>query len=174
MKHVKRILLVVFACMFLTGCGENTYEQGVTSLKDGKYEEAIEQFEQAIEKETNIGDSWRGIGIADWELEQYDAASEAFEKALENGSEETGSICHLLGSCKMQTEEYEEAIRYYDLGITSKDSTPEMIQEMRFNTIVAYEKLKDWESARTKLAEYVADYPDDEQAQKESIFLETR
>ena len=74
----------------------------------------------------------------------------------------------------MQTEEYEEAIRYYDLGITSKDSTPEMIQEMRFNTVVAYEKLKDWESARTKLAEYIADYPDDEQAQKESTFLETR
>ena len=140
MKHVKRILLVIFACMFLTGCGENTYEQGVASLKDGKYEEAIEQFEQAIEKETNIGDSWRGIGIADWELGQYDAASEAFE----------------------------------DLSITSKDSTPEMIQEMRFNMVVAYEKLKDWESARTKLAEYIADYPDDEQAQKESTFLETR
>ena len=49
-----------------------------------------------------------------------------------------------------------------------------MKQEMRFNEIAAYEKTGDYESARTKLKEYVEDYPDDERAAKEAEFLETR
>ena len=49
-----------------------------------------------------------------------------------------------------------------------------MMQEMRFNEIVAYEQAGDIESARSKLADYTADYPDDEKAAKEAEFLETR
>ena len=40
--------------------------------------------------------------------------------------------------------------------------------------IVAYEQMKDWESAKAKLKEYLAEYPDDEAAKKELEFLETR
>lgn len=45
---------------------------------------------------------------------------------------------------------------------------------MHFNMIVAYEQMKDWESAKAKLKEYLAEYPDDEAAKKELEFLETR
>ena len=34
--------------------------------------------------------------------------------------------------------------------------------------------MEDFESAKTKLKEYLEEYPDDEQAQKEMTFLETR
>ncbi|MDE6937143.1 MAG: tetratricopeptide repeat protein, partial [Lachnospiraceae bacterium] len=44
----------------------------------------------------------------------------------------------------------------------------------RFNSIAAYEKLGDMDTARTLLKEYVADYPDDESAVKEAQFWETR
>ena len=37
---------------------------------------------------------------------------------------------------------------------------------MHFNMIVAYEQMKDWESAKAKLKEYLAEYPDDEAAKK--------
>ena len=47
-------------------------------------------------------------------------------------------------------------------------------KEMHFNMIVAYEQMKDWESAKAKLKEYLAEYPDDEAAKKELEFLETR
>ena len=40
--------------------------------------------------------------------------------------------------------------------------------------IAAFEQSGDWESARAKLKEYIAEYPDDEKAQKEAAFLETR
>lgn len=48
------------------------------------------------------------------------------------------------------------------------------MQEMKYNEIVAYEKLGKWENARTKLKEYVKDYPDDERGTKEAEFLETQ
>ena len=174
MKRVKRILLVLCTGIILTGCGESTYKQGVENLQDEKYEEAIGNFEKAVEKEKNVADSYRGIGIANMELENYEEASEAFEKALENGAKETGTIYDLLGVCRMKAGDYEGAIDSFERGIEEKDCTDEMIQEMRFNAIVSYEKLKDWDSAKEKLAAYVEDYPDDEDAKKEAEFLETR
>ena len=45
---------------------------------------------------------------------------------------------------------------------------------MRYNEIVCYEQTADWESAKQKISEYLADYPGDETAEKEAEFLETR
>ena len=45
---------------------------------------------------------------------------------------------------------------------------------MLYNEVMAYERLKDWEGAKVKMAAYVAKYPDDTDAQKEAEFLETR
>lgn len=40
--------------------------------------------------------------------------------------------------------------------------------------IVACEGMEDWEQAKEKLEEYIAKYPEDEEAEKEAEFLETR
>lgn len=45
---------------------------------------------------------------------------------------------------------------------------------MRYNLIVSYEKLEDWGNAKQEVADYLENYPDDEAAQKEAAFLETR
>ena len=45
---------------------------------------------------------------------------------------------------------------------------------IRYNIIVAYEKMEDWESAEVKLEEYLESYPNDKAAKKEAEFLETR
>ena len=49
-----------------------------------------------------------------------------------------------------------------------------MKKEMKYNLIVAYEKMEDWESAEVKLEEYLESYPNDKAAKKEAEFLETR
>lgn len=174
MRHISKILIVLLAGMILTGCGRYEYREGIDKLKNGEYESAIEQFEKAIKEERNVGDSYRGIGIAKWETEDYEGAVTAFEKALDNGSEETGTIYNFLGACKMKLGDSSAAIDYYKQGLKEEDTTDEMAQEMRFNMIASYEALGDWESARAELAQYIIDYPDDEQAAKEAEFLETR
>lgn len=174
MKRVVRISAFLFLCIILTGCGKREYRDGMEKLEDGQYEEAVGHFERAIEEEYSIGDAYRGIGIAKWETGDYEGAAAAFEMALSNGSEEDGTLYHLSGACKMQLKEWTAAIEYYEKAISLGDCTDEVLKEMKFNVIAAYEELKDWESAKIKLAEYTAEYPDDEQAAKEAEFLETR
>ena len=174
MKYRKIALSVIAAAIVLTGCVKNPSEKGVEYLEDGKYKEAIEQFQDAIDSEVNAGDAYRGIGIAKWEQEDYEGAKEAFQNALDNGAKKTGTIYNFMGNCDMKLSRPESALNYFRLGIGQEDSSEELKKEMHFNMIVAYEQMKDWESAKAKLKEYLAEYPDDEAAKKELEFLETR
>ena len=45
---------------------------------------------------------------------------------------------------------------------------------MEYNEIICYEQQSDWENAKAKITEYISKYPDDEAAQKEAEFLQTR
>ena len=79
MKKIKALLVVVCTGVLLTACG-NPSQKGVEYLEDGKYDQAIEQFEQAVDKKKNVGDAHRGIGIAKWEKKDYKGARKAFKK----------------------------------------------------------------------------------------------
>ncbi len=174
MKQLKSILFVFIISIFLTGCGENPYDQAVEQLEAGKYEEAAVFFEQAIEKESQIADAYRGLGIANWELKDYEGAKEAFLLAVEEGSEETVTLWALLGNCELELGNAEKALEYYEKVKGSKDAEAGLIQDAEYNTIVAYEQLLDIETAKEKLKDYLEKYPDDEKAAREAEFLETR
>ena len=53
MKKIKALLVVVCTGVLLTACG-NPSQKGVEYLEDGKYDQAIEQFEQAVDKKKNV------------------------------------------------------------------------------------------------------------------------
>ena len=53
MKKIKALLVVVCTGVLLTACG-NSSQKGVEYLEDGKYDQAIEQFEQAVDKKKNV------------------------------------------------------------------------------------------------------------------------
>jgi len=173
MKKVVVWISALLLGLCLSGC-ENPSEEGVEYLKNGQYEEAIEQFEKAVEEEVNVGDAYRGIGIARWEQENYEGARESFLKAVEAGAESTGTLYNFIGCCEMKLNNPASAQNYFRLGIAQEGSSAELIQEMKYNMIVAYEQLKNWESAKVELRNYVASYPEDETAKKELQFLETR
>ena len=170
------ILLCLFLYLCLTVWKGNPSEEGIEYLKNGQYEEAIEQFGQAVEEEINVADAYRGIGLACWEQEDYEGARDAFQKALEQKTEQpfTGTIYNLLGICEMKLNNPASAKDYFQLGIGLKGNSAELDREMKYNLIVAFEQTGDWESAKAKLAEYTAEYPNDANALKEQQFLETR
>ena len=173
MKRGKALHAIFSAGLLLTACEKNT-KKGVEYLEKGEYDQAVEQFEQAIEKNKNTGDAWRGIGIAKWEQKDYKGARNAFRKALDNNAEKTGTIYNLIGNCDLKLGKAKEALNYYNLGLEQDDVSKKMKKEMKYNIIVAYEKMEDWESAEVKLEEYLESYPNDKAAKKEAEFLETR
>ncbi len=177
-KYKKNYFIVVMTlllvCFALTGCGNKSLEQGLESLESGEYEASVDKFKEAAKKDRDAGEAYRGIGIAEWELGQYEAARNAFEAALENGAEKTATIYNFLGNCEMQLGNGKAALNYYNLGMSLEDCGEEMLQEMRFNEIAAYEQCGEWENAKAKLAEYTADYPDDARAAREAEFFETQ
>ncbi len=172
------IFLLLCLCLWLLLNKGNPSEEGIEYLKNGQYEEAVKQFEQAVEDEINVGDAYRGIGLARWETEDYEGARSAFQKALEAEADDespfTGTIYNFLGSCELKLGNPESAQNYFGQGIGLKGNSKELDQEMKYNQIVAFEQLGDWENAKAKLAEYVAEYPEDANALKEQQFLETR
>lgn len=174
MKRFRLMALVLLLALSLSGCLSDPYQTGAEALENEKYEEAAENFKKAAEKGNNTADAYRGLGISLWETKDYEGAADAFEKALDAGCEKTGTIYNLLGSCKLELGNEKEAIEYYETGLAQDDLSSELEQEMRFNIISAYEEQGDMESAKKLIEEYVADYPDDEEAAKEADFLKTR
>lgn len=172
MKRI-RYVAIALAVFVLTGCAGNL-ERGVEALQNQDYEDAILAFESQIEKGEEVEEAYRGIGIAQYELKEYQAAKQSFEQALEYGTQQTGSIYHLLGTCCVELEMWEDALAYYQLGIQMEDVETLALKEMRFQIIGILEKLGDWDAAKQSVTEYLRDYPDDEQAKKEAVFLETR
>ena len=61
--------------------------------------------------------------------------------------------------------DYQSALAAFQTGLGLSDYAFE--QELRFNEIVAYEKMGDFITAKDKCAEYVEAYPGDEEGERE-------
>ena len=161
-----------------SGCA-NSAKSGVEALEAGDYKEAQAQFEKLTEEKDKkkSAEGYRGLAMTYYEQEEYSSALDAFKKAVDTGVVQTTQIYNLMGVCAMKTEDYEAALEYIQAGLamaeTGKDSA-EMIQEMRYNEVVCYEKLADWENAKQKASEYLIEYPEDTAMEREAEFLETR
>lgn len=170
----KYIITVILAfCMLFVGCADPV-EDGTALLEEGKYEEAQDKFETAIEKGKNLGEAYLGLGICYWEAGDYEAAQSTFGFAIENGAEENAALYNLLGQCEMKMDCPEKAVYYFEQGQVFPEVSDELKQEMAFNEIVAYEELKMYDEAKAKLEIYVSNYPDDAAAEKELEFLNTQ
>ena len=174
-RKLKGALSVSLSIAMLTfsGCASSVSE-GTKFLKEGNYKEAADKFQESIDKEKNLGEAYRGLGLCYWEEEDYENASQAFGKALENGAEETATIYNMLGICALKMEKPEKAVYYFENGQNFPDAGQELLKEMSFNLIAAYEQVGDFQKAKEKLDAYVELYPDDERALKEQEFLNTQ
>lgn len=168
-----RVLLCLMAAGLLVGCS-NYMKDGLTYLEEEKYEDAIVCFQNEITKEKNLGEAYRGIGIAYFELEDYEAAVDALKTALANDTQESASIYQLLGVSCLKLDDYENALSYYEKALEMEDCTEEMKQEILYNEIAIYQLQSDWDTLEQKVAAYVAAYPDDDRMDKTAEFLETR
>lgn len=100
-----------------------------------------------------------------------DKADKCVKEYLDSGAA-TSYELYDLGTEEMGEGNYTDALTYFNAGL-ALEKVPNK-QNLMKSAIAAYEYSGDFASAKTMLADYLEQYPSDEDAQKESTFLETR
>ena len=133
------------------------------------YENAETELKTALDKKSVEANLY----LAKLYEAQDDAETAAsyYETYLDSGDADS-EVMYALGMAEMSQENYQGAIEYFQSGIAMEEVTNE--RELLHNLVIAYEKSGDFSSAKTTMEQYLEDYPDDEDAQREYIFLCTR
>lgn len=145
----------------------NDTQKGMIYYFMGDYETA----RQSLEKAKNTGkQAIMYLGMTYEKLGDYNYACSLYNNYLL--SKEDAEFYNQLGLCKMQMEEYEEALAAFQAGMKLENCP--CIQSLKFNEIVAYEYLGEFQKAAVLMESYLLTYPDDEEAKREQEFLSTR
>lgn len=136
---------------------ENAKSRLEQAKSDGKKEDArtVLMLGKTYEK---LGDSNYAAGVYNQYIENVGPNPEMYNQ---------------LGLCKLEVGEYEAALNAFDSGLAIEEGN-DVVQQLRFNRIVAYEYLGDFEKAASLMNQYLESYPDDGQAAREYEFLRTR
>jgi len=97
---------------FIMGCAVTPYKQGKVLLDGKRYDDAIEQFQIALEKSPDNPDILRELAIAHYQKKDYDTAIPLFQKALAAKPGDGKTILY-LGLCYEGKEAFDKAIETY-------------------------------------------------------------
>lgn len=144
-------------------------ERGHVYLLKGDYENARKELDKAIHKEDAKALLYMAqVYEAQENLEQAEALYKSYTARKGSDSE----ALQTLGELQMETGNYQQALEFFQQALAADNVIHE--QALRRQEIMAYEQLKDFASAKEKMESYLKDYPEDEQAEREFVFLQTR
>ncbi len=151
--------------------GKDHFYKGRIQLILGNQEEAVSLLETAVDQgyvEANfyLATVYRNQGdetTAQSYLDAYLSSEEVDAVALYNA-----------GIVEMTAEDYASAIVFFDAVRKQGEAEGVNMQATLKNLVVAYEKLGDFKNAKAILEDYVKTYPEDDEANRELTFLETR
>ncbi len=142
-------------------------QKGMMYYFMGEYETA----RSILEKEKNAGrQAVFYLGLTYEKMGDYNYACSLYNNYLLSTPD--AEFYNQLGMCKLQMESYEEALNAFQEGMKVENCS--CIQSLKFNEIVAYEYLGDFQKASVLMNSYLLTYPDDEAAKREQEFLKTR
>lgn len=144
------------------------YNKGRICFYLENYQDARDYLERA--KDTAGGGAVLYLGRT-WEiLGDYNYASSVYEAYLANTPD--AEIYNQLGMCRLKMNDPQAALEAFQAGQTVENCP--ILQILQYNEIVACEQLENFTEAASLMQSYLKTYPDDEQAQRENIFLKTR
>lgn len=136
-----------------------------------QYDVAIAGFKEAINN--GIKDAYYFLGDAYYKSGEYDKAIECFKKLLgEETTQDLGLVYNQYGNCYMKKENYEKALELFKKGQKIKNT--EWMKPLKYNEVVALERLSRFDEALKVCESYLKTYPDDASMSKEKEFLESR
>lgn len=140
----------------------------------GDYGKAKEQLLQAVAIEQKEGaDDKAELYLAQTAEKLGDGeTAEKYYQAYARNHADDSIVLEELGNMALEKKDYVEACAYYQKGLQTTNPVNEQL--LRRGEIAALEQLYNFEEAKTKMAQYVLDYPEDEEAAREYLFLKTR
>lgn len=150
--------------------GEDYLQRGRIYLILGDYDNAQEQLDEASDKKhpdapLYLAEMYEMRG-------ESDKAEALYASYAENHENDSEALIKLV-EMKLETGNYEGAVDYLNK-LLSSEKKLEQDQQLRLELIYCYEQMMDFESAKAALDEYLKLYPEDEKAQREYTFLQTR
>lgn len=133
------------------------------------YENAKKELKKALKKESTEASLYLG--------QLYEAtgesakAEECYSSYVESHAGDTLAL-ESLAELAFQKEDYDKAVSYLKLALETDNPVNE--QSLRRKLIQAYEFSADFAKAKEQAQSYTGDYPDDEEAAREYVFLQTR
>ena len=145
------------------------YDMGRICYYMGDYENA-RNYLTKLKTTTDYGAALY-LGRTYEALGDYNYASDIYAGYTES-DQSKAEIYNQLGLCRMKMGEYESALAAFQAAMNIEDNG--MMQTLKFNEIVTYEYMRDYKTAAALMNSYLRSYPDDETAQREYEFLQTR
>ncbi|MCI9083241.1 MAG: tetratricopeptide repeat protein [Lachnospiraceae bacterium] len=148
---------------------EDYRERGHIYLIRGDYDNARKELDQAINK----GDTKALLYLAQVYDAQNDAkkASSLYESYLKKNGSDVAVMTN-LAEMQMEAGKYQKALEMFQTALKADNIENE--KQLRRNEIICYENLLDFAAAKEKMASYIKDFPEDKEAQREHVFLQTR
>ena len=145
------------------------FDKGRLSYYMGDYENARNYLETAkgnksAERVLLLGQTYEKLG-------DFNYAASIYSNYLTDNSENV-IIMNRLGMCKLQAGDARSALSYFEQALALNN--PSMTQTLKFNQIVAYEYLGEFDQASVLMKNYLQVYPDDKDALREYEFLKSR
>ena len=145
------------------------YDKGRLSYYMGDYENARNYLEST--KGNKNAEAALLLGQTYEKLGDYNYAASVYSNYLTEHPDNV-ILFNRLGMCKLQAEDPQGALECFEKALALEDSS--MAQVLKFNQIVAYEYLGEFDQANVLMRSYLQIYPDDQEALREYEFLKSR
>jgi tetratricopeptide (TPR) repeat protein len=99
------------------GAGLFDWEKAVSLYKQGQFREAITEFQKVLAEHPDHPDSWKFVGLAYYQLKDYQAAVAPLEKALALKRAEgrnDSDLVRALGQSHLSIKQYDKALPYLE------------------------------------------------------------
>ena len=151
-------------------------DKTLTDYDKGRMYYALEDFENArnsLELSRKLGTEkvYLLLGQTYEALGDNNYAITVYEEYLAIQTDSI-SVMNQLALCEMKQSDYQTALTNIEKAMNIENNP--YLQILKFNEIVCYEYLNDFDKAAVLMESYLESYPDDEDAKREYTFLSTR
>lgn len=149
---------------------EDRFNQGLIYYYQDNFDLALFQLEESFAK--GFKEAYYYIGEVYREKKDYQKAVYYYETYIQEGNVKNPGIYNQLAYALIKIGDFSNAIKYIEEGLNMGQVGTRRI--LLKNEIVAYEGMGEFDTALDKMEEYLSFYPEDVEAQREKLFLETR